>query len=72
MGGEPQWCESRRQEFKINLSLPDINESYVLWIENSVLHFRQAPAASDANASLAMTRDFSQDDFIRPQAYRKC
>ena len=28
----------------------------MLWIENSVLHFRQAPAASDANASLAMTK----------------
>lgn len=44
------------KNLKINLSFTDINESYVLWIENSVLHFRQAPAASDANASLAMTK----------------
>ncbi len=44
------------KNLKINLTFIDIKESYVLWIENSVLHYRLAPPASDANASLALTK----------------
>ena len=29
----------------------------MLWIENSVLHFKSAPAAPDANATLTLTKD---------------
>ncbi len=32
------------------------NETYVLWIENSVLHFRRSPPAPDANAGIALTK----------------
>jgi alkyl sulfatase BDS1-like metallo-beta-lactamase superfamily hydrolase len=41
---------------KVNLVLTDIKESYVLWIENAVLHFKKAAPASDANATLTLTK----------------
>ena len=31
-------------------------ESYVLWIENAVLHHRAAAPAADANATLTLTK----------------
>ena len=45
------------KDFKVNLVLTDQKESYVLWIENAVLHFRSAPPAADANATLSLTRE---------------
>ncbi len=45
------------KDFKVNLVLTDQKESYVLWIENAVLHFRSAPPASDAHATLSLTRE---------------
>ncbi|HSV52431.1 MAG TPA: alkyl sulfatase dimerization domain-containing protein [Burkholderiaceae bacterium] len=45
------------KDLKINLVLSDINESYVLWIENAVLHHRKAAPAADANATLTLTRE---------------
>ena len=44
------------KNLKVNLVLTDINESYVLWIENAVLHHRRAPPAADANATLTLTK----------------
>ncbi len=44
------------KSLKINLVVRDIGESYVLWIENSVLHHRKAAPAADANATLTLTR----------------
>lgn len=41
---------------KINLVFTDTQESFVLWIENAVLHHKKAPPASDANASLSLTK----------------
>lgn len=41
---------------KVNLVLTDIKESYVLWIENSVLHFKKEAPAKDANATLTLTK----------------
>ncbi|MCX5768325.1 MAG: MBL fold metallo-hydrolase [Gemmatimonadetes bacterium] len=41
---------------KVNLVLTDTKESFVLWIENAVLHFRKAPPAADANATLTLTK----------------
>lgn len=41
---------------KVNLVLTDTKESFVLWIENAVLHFRNAPPAADANATLTLTK----------------
>ena len=45
------------KDLKVNLVLTDLKESYVLWIENAVLHFKKAPPADDANATLTLTRD---------------
>jgi len=44
------------KDLKINLVLTDANESYVLWIENAVLHFRRAPPDTDANATLRVSK----------------
>jgi alkyl sulfatase BDS1-like metallo-beta-lactamase superfamily hydrolase len=45
------------KDLKINLVLTDTKESYVLWIENAVLHHRKAAAAADANATLTLTKE---------------
>jgi alkyl sulfatase BDS1-like metallo-beta-lactamase superfamily hydrolase len=34
----------------------DSQESFVLWIENSVLHFKKANPADNANATLTLTK----------------
>ncbi len=44
------------KDLKINLVLSDTGESYVLWIENAVLHHRKAAPAADANATLTLTK----------------
>jgi len=44
------------KRYKINLEITDAKESYVLWIENAVLHHRRAPPAMDADASLMMSK----------------
>jgi len=49
---------------KINLVLTDTRQSYVLWIENAVLHHRAAAPAGDAHATLSLTKPF----FIRMMA----
>ena len=41
---------------KINLVLSDTRQSYVLWIENAVLHHKAAAPAPDANATLTLTK----------------
>jgi alkyl sulfatase BDS1-like metallo-beta-lactamase superfamily hydrolase len=43
---------------KINLVFSDIKQSHVLVLENAVLHHHQAPPASDANATLTLTKPF--------------
>lgn len=45
------------KDLKVNLVFSDLNESYVLWIENAVLHFRKAAPARDANATLTLTKE---------------
>ncbi len=45
------------KDFKVNLVLTDVKESYVLWTENAVLHFKRGEPAADANATLTLTRD---------------
>jgi alkyl sulfatase BDS1-like metallo-beta-lactamase superfamily hydrolase len=44
------------KDLKINLVFSDTKESFVLWIENAVLHHRASPATSDANATLTLTK----------------
>ena len=56
------------KDLKLNLTFTDVVDeaggalgapgtNYVLWIENSVLHFRRAPPAADANAGLALPKE---------------
>lgn len=44
------------KDLKINLVVTDTKETFVLWLENSVLHFKKGNAAPDANATLTLTR----------------
>ncbi len=48
--------DAEGKNYRINLVLSDQNESYVLWIENAVLHFRKSAASKEANATLTLTR----------------
>lgn len=42
----------------VNLVFSDLGESYVLRIDNGVLHFKKALPATDANATLTLTKAF--------------
>jgi len=44
------------KDFKVNLVLTDTGESYVLWLENAVLHHKRSEPAADANATLSLTK----------------
>ena len=44
------------KNLKINLQITDTSESYVLWIENSVMHFRKSEPDAKASASLKLTK----------------
>ena len=44
------------KNLKVNLVLTDTKESFVLWIENAVLHHKKAAPAADANATLTLTK----------------
>ena len=43
------------KNLKVNLVLTDKQQSFVLWLDNAVLHFKSAPPAADANATLTLT-----------------
>jgi alkyl sulfatase BDS1-like metallo-beta-lactamase superfamily hydrolase len=43
---------------KVNLVFSDSAESYVLSVQNGVMHHHKAPAAPDANATLKLTKAF--------------
>lgn len=44
------------KQYMINLKLIDADESYVLWLENSVLHHRAAEPDPKANATLQISK----------------
>jgi hypothetical protein len=46
------------KNLKVNLVISDTGESYVLWIENTVLHHKKARPVTDANATLTLTKGF--------------
>ena len=50
--------DAEGKELTINIVFTDINESYVLTLENSVLHHKKAPPARGANATLKLTHKF--------------
>ncbi len=43
-------------ELRLNITFSDLQENYVLNIENAVLHARQAPVDSNASVTLTLTR----------------
>ena len=45
-------------QLKINLVFSDLKESYVLQVENAVLHVRRSPPAQDAHATLTLTKAY--------------
>ena len=45
------------KQMVINVVFTDINESYVLTLENAVLHHRAAPPDPEANATIRVTHD---------------
>ena len=57
MAGGLNGPDAEGKDLKINLVLSDLKQSYVLWIENAVLHFRAGAPAADANATLTLTKD---------------
>jgi alkyl sulfatase BDS1-like metallo-beta-lactamase superfamily hydrolase len=46
------------KDLKVNLVLSDTKESFVLWIENAVLHYKKSEPVADANATLTLTKGF--------------
>lgn len=44
--------------YRIDLVFTDLHASYRLWVENAVLHFREAAPAPDAHATLRLTKPF--------------
>ena len=57
MAGRLDGPAAEGKDIKVNLVFTDLKESFVLWIENAVLHHRKAPPADDANATLTLTHD---------------
>jgi len=45
------------KDLKVNLVLTDTGDSFVLWIENAVLHHKRSAPAADANATLKLPKD---------------
>lgn len=52
------------RDYRINLVLSDTRESFVLWVENAVLHYRTGPPAPNADATLTLTKNL----FVRMMA----
>ncbi len=52
------------RDFRMNLVLTDTRESFVLWIENAVLHYREGPPAANADVTLRLTKGL----FVRMMA----
>ncbi len=48
-------------DITVNLSFPDIGETYVLGVENGALHYSKDRTSPDAQASLTMSRDVLND-----------
>ena len=52
------------KNFKINLRITDSQDSFVLWIENAVLHHKRSKGEADANATLNISKKL----FVRMMA----
>jgi len=49
--------DAEDKNIKINLIISDTRESFVLWIENAVLHHKKTKPEDNANATLTMPKD---------------
>ncbi len=49
--------EAEEEHYTINITFPDRDLNYVLWIENAVLHYRQSSPSDNASASMHITQD---------------
>lgn len=58
MAGSLNGPKAEGANLSVNLVFSDLGESYVLRIENAVLHFKKAAPAADANATLTLTKPF--------------
>ena len=57
MAGSLNGPKADGKNLRVHLVLSDAKESYLLWMENAVLHFRRTPADPGADATLTLTRD---------------
>ena len=64
----PRAAES---ELTINVVFTDLGESFVLDVENGVLHHRRAPPSPDANATLEITHGLFVDLILRNVGVRE-
>lgn len=44
------------KKIRVNLVFTDLKESYLLWLENAVLHHSKGPAGSEADVTLMLTK----------------
>jgi alkyl sulfatase BDS1-like metallo-beta-lactamase superfamily hydrolase len=49
--------EAHDEDYKINITFTDLNETYFLWIENAVLHFKKQAPSEKADATLNVTHE---------------
>jgi alkyl sulfatase BDS1-like metallo-beta-lactamase superfamily hydrolase len=49
--------DAQDADLKINLVISDTGESFVLWIENAVLHHKKAAPSANAQATLTLTKE---------------
>jgi alkyl sulfatase BDS1-like metallo-beta-lactamase superfamily hydrolase len=52
---DPEKAEDKTT--KLNFTFTDLNETHVVWLENSVLHHRRAEADPSASATVSLTRE---------------
>lgn len=53
--------EAEGEEISLNVHFRDLHQSYQLWIENSVLHYRPLTEDADADATLRISHDLFLD-----------
>ena len=63
------------KDWRVRINFTDLNESYLLWIENAVLHHRPitstAPLEKDVNATLSLPRTLFIDMIIGEAGAKK-
>lgn len=63
--------DAQGMEMIINFTFTDLNENHVLTLKNSVLHHKQSPADSNANATLKISHDLFLDMVLGSASIRE-